>query len=283
MGARPLRLGLSLTETPLARQHRRELVRGPARRVRSVPWSKFRRAAYPEAALALAEHEMSALAVGEFTAVDQFARVASALTLNGAPLDLVAAAARIPSDEVRHADFALRFACLLAGRELSLPFVAPPYVENFNKPTDLDRLDLLMIELPTIGETLAAGLLNACVERSTDPVARGVLSSILADEVHHLRLGWYYLAWRAPQWTRAEQQRAADFAASVIIEVERQFWRGRDAPRGSKRAAAALGVLDTPGQRKVVRRVMQDEIVPGLDAFGLGASHAWRQRKRGKA
>jgi len=26
---------------------------------------------------------------------------------------------------------------------------------------------------------------------------------------------------------------------------------------------------------------MEDEIVPALDALGLGASHAWRARKRG--
>jgi hypothetical protein len=27
--------------------------------------------------------------------------------------------------------------------------------------------------------------------------------------------------------------------------------------------------------------VMEDEIVPALDALGLGASHAWRARRRG--
>jgi hypothetical protein len=32
-----------------------------------------------------------------------------------------------------------------------------------------------------------------------------------------------------------------------------------------------------------VRRIMEDEIVPALDAVGLGASHAWRVRRRGKA
>lgn len=281
MPARSVSIGLSLTDTPLARQHKRELERGPTRRVHAIPWKKFRRDAYPEAALALAENEMSSLAVGEYMAVDQFARVASALTLNGAPLDLVACAARIPSDEVRHADFALRFASMLAGRDIELPLQPPTYLANFQKPVSLEQLDVMMIELPTIGETLAAALLAACVARAVDPVAKGVLSSILSDEVHHLRLGWYYFAWRAPQWTRSEQQRVADFAASVLMDIERQFWRGRDAPRGCKRAASELGVLDTPSQRRVVRRVMVDEIVPGLDAFGLGASHAWRKRKRG--
>jgi hypothetical protein len=66
------------------------------------------------------------------------------------------------------------------------------------------------------------------------------------------------------------------------VHVERQFWQGRDAQRGSAKAAAALGVLNSKTQRAVVRRVMEHEVIPGLDALGLGASHAWRVRFRGK-
>ena len=36
-----------------------------------------------------------------------------------------------------------------------------------------------------------------------------------------------------------------------------------------------------PRRRRAVRAVMEDEIVPALDALGLGASHAWRARRRG--
>ena len=157
--------------------------------------------------------------------------------------------------------------------------VRQPHLESLT----LSDLDLIMVELPTIAETLAAALLKACVEHSNDAVASAVLASILSDEVHHLRLGWYYLTWRQPQWTRPEQQRVADHAGELIMGIERQFWQGRDAPRGSKQGARALGVLDTKTQRRVVRDVMQSEIVPGLDALGLGASHAWRARRRGRA
>ncbi len=90
-----------------------------------------------------------------------------------------------------------------------------------------------------------------------------------------------YLAWRAPQWTRAERQRVADQCGGTIAGIESQFWRGRDAPSKVSDAARALGVLDSEGQRAAVRQVMEDEIIPGLDAIGLGASHAWRARTRG--
>jgi hypothetical protein len=139
----------------------------------------------------------------------------------------------------------------------------------------------MMIEIPAIGEGLACALLAASRERASDPVARPFFTSILGDEVHHTRLGWYYLAWRSPQWSRGERQRAADRAGEVIVEIEKRFWWGRDAPAGSRKAARALGVLESVGQREVIRRIMEDEIVPALDELGLGASHAWRVRRRG--
>ncbi len=146
----------------------------------------------------------------------------------------------------------------------------------------METLDRMMVEIPAIGEGLACALLAASRERASDVVARPLYDSILADEVHHTRLGWYYLAWRAPQWTTAERQRIADRAGEAVVDVEKRFWCGRDAPAGSRKAAAALGVLESEGQREVIRQIMEEEIVPALDQLGLGASHAWKVRKRGR-
>jgi hypothetical protein len=41
-------------------------------------------------------------------------------------------------------------------------------------------------------------------------------------------------------------------------------------------------VLDSEAQRAAVRDVMESEIVPAFDSYGLGASHAWRVRERGR-
>jgi hypothetical protein len=98
--------------------------------------------------------------------------------------------------------------------------------------------------------------------------------------VHHARLGWYYLAWRADQWTNAERQTLADAIAPFVMEIEATFGRGRDAPRAARADAKALGVVDSKAQREAVVSVMEDEIVPGLDGLGLGASYAWRARRR---
>lgn len=250
----------------------------PGRAAVRIPWRSFDRTKYPAAALALAVDAQTKLAWGEYGAIEIFARVAGSAARLGVPFDLVTAACRIPSDEMRHADQALRFASLLAGREVTHTIDES---ELPKWPTELsqEHLDVLVVEVSAVGETLAYALLDASRRLTRDPVAKAHYSSIVADEVHHARFGWRYLAWRAPQWTSGERQRVADRAGEMVASAESRFAHGRDAPRGSGKAAHALGVLDTKGQRVAVKRVFEDEIVPALDALGLGASHAWKKRK----
>jgi hypothetical protein len=259
------------------------LVGAVGRKIGVVPWPRFDRSRYPEPALALACKTQTMLATGEYEAVVLFSRMAGSLALNGAPLDLVAAATRAATDEIRHADYAFRMAALCAGGgDVGIDVRTRVAEDKWGTKLDMDALDAMMLEVAAIGEALACALLRASRSRASDPVALALYSSILADEVHHTRLGWYYLAWRSPQWTRAQRQRAADRAGDMVIDIERRFWWGRDAPAGSRRAARALGVLESTGQRKVVRDIMESEIVPALDELGLGASHAWRLRRRGR-
>jgi hypothetical protein len=281
VSARRVRVRRVLTTTPLARLHERTLERGLTRKRPHIDFAGFDRTKYPRPALALAHHAQTKLALGEYTAVDLFAHLASSMTLNGVPFDLVAAAASIPHDEIRHADYAMRAARALAGADTEIEFDASALRKRWDRPLGLEDLDFTMMEVSAIGETLSCALLSACRERAKDPMMRAVFAGIVSDEVHHARLGWYYFAWRAPQWTRAERQRVADRAGTEVVGIERHFWRGRDAPPGARKAARELGVLESEGQREAVRSVMENEIVPALDALGLGSSHAWRIRQRG--
>jgi hypothetical protein len=275
----PMHIRRRLTDTPLARVHERALLERGSSRPKRVRFDGFDRSRYPAAALAVAFDAQRALALGEYGAVSLFARLASGLSLHGAPFDVIAAATRIPCDEIRHADLAFRMAGLLSDSDVEVQLDAT--ARHRRLPLTLEELDCEIVEVSAIGETLACALLGACRDRATDPTLQAVFSSILADEIHHARLGWFYLAWRARQWSRAERQRVADRAAVRVMNTEVQFWRGRDAPAGAQAAARALGVLESEGQRLAVRAVMTEEVVPGLDALGLGASHAWRARKRG--
>jgi hypothetical protein len=275
-----LKLRRLLTETPLARAHERLMEGGGRRKYAPIPWDSFDVSRYPAPAVQLALHAQRMLALGEYLAIDLFSRVASGMALLGAPLDLVTMAASIPSDEARHADLTLRMAGLLAGRDIAVDVKPELVSQRFTFPMSQESLDDFMIEVPAIGETLACALLKACADRARDPTLKALYSNIVRDEVHHARFGWYYLAWRAPKWTNAERQRCADRMGENVVRIEERFSRGRDAPAGAKAAARALGVLDSPAQQAVIQRIMEEEIVPALDAIGLGASHAWKVRLR---
>jgi hypothetical protein len=270
-----------VTSTPLAREHDHVFDHGDRRPRRPVPWKRFRRDDHPEPALDLAFDLYRKLASGEYGAVAAFSQLTAALALVGAPFDLVSASTRAAADEMRHAELALRMAILCRGRDFGVRVDRAVLDRRFAKKLSLHDIDLLMVEVPVLGETMAAALLMATKKIVRESVAKAITLQLVADEVHHARLGWYYMHWRAPQWTRAEKQRVANRAGELVASTEYRFWLGRDAPKKHRPAAAALGVLDSPTQRAAVREVMEREIVPGLDALGLGGSHAWRVRRRG--
>jgi hypothetical protein len=270
-----------LSGTPLARAHEASVSRGTVRRRRPIPWERFERSGYAEPELALALDQTKRLAEGEYGAVGLFGQIASGLAMTCAPFDMISAAATVSGDEIRHADYCTRFASLCAGADVELSVDCDAVLRACSNLHLVEEVDHFLLKYSAVGETLAAALLTECRSHASDPVAHAMYTSITGDEVHHARLGWYYFSWRAPRWTDAERQRLADRIAEFVVDIEAEFWVGRDAPRGHEAAALALGVLDTARQREAIARVMEDEIIPGLDAIGLGGAHMWKLRKRG--
>ncbi|MES1178046.1 MAG: ferritin-like domain-containing protein [Myxococcales bacterium] len=277
----PLRRTLS--DTPLAAQHD-EAIRGVlARGSRPIPWQEFDRSRYPEEALALARNLFTRLAGGEYSAVALFAQITSGLALTRAPLDFVAASTRVGSDEVRHADYCLRMASLCQGSEVTITVPVEALAHDIPNALDIELLDFLMLKYTAVGETLAAALLTESRRRATDPVLRALYTSIVSDEVHHARLGWYYAKHRAERWSAEERRRLAGRVATFVVGIEQEFAKGHDASPAAAGAAKALGLLDSATQFEVVADVMNQEIVPALDALGLSGSASWAARRRAAA
>ena len=167
-----------LTGSPLSRQHDR-MLQGAGRRPVEIPWARFDRSKYPAPALALACKAQTMLATGEYEAVDLFSRMTSALAVNGAPIDLVAAATRAASDEIRHADYAFRMAALLGDTEdVRIEVRAQRAEERWGRALDLATLDLMMVDIVAVGEALACALITASRARATDPVARALFTRL---------------------------------------------------------------------------------------------------------
>jgi len=281
VSGRRLQVRRSLTATPLARQHEGRAEGKPQRRPRPVPWAACDRSKFPKAAIDLAVDSYVKLAAGEYGAVQLYGALTSAMALAGLPLDLITASAAICTDEARHADYAMQMARVLTGDDVPIPIDRDSLEAPWKKDVTLEDIDAVVLHVAAISETLSCGLVSACLDRATDTTTQAVFKNLVADEVHHARFGWHYLAWRAPQWSLAERQRLADRMARNVVGIERRYWRGRDAPASAAAAARALGVLESEGQRRIVREMMEEEVVPALDALGLGGSHAWRLRERG--
>lgn len=260
---------------PLARHQLRALTRGPTRRVRAIAFSAFAPKHYAPAALALASDQYGALARGERSAIGLFARLGAALDRFGAPREFVLAATAAAHDEARHAQYCEEFA-VRCGFDASVLAAGPPCAEP--EPTSLVELDVAMLRSVALSETLAAALLMACRRVAREPVARALLTTLIADEIHHARLGWYYAANRAQQWSPAERQKVADALAEPVLRIEYEFHHGRDAAESFEQPTRALGVLGTDAQRACIRDVVEHEILPGLDALGLNASRVWQSR-----
>jgi hypothetical protein len=271
-----------LTQTPLARQHERRVDGKATRKPKPIPWGTFDRRRFPKPALDLALDSCVKLAIGEYGAVQLYAQLTSAMALAGLPFDLVTGSASICTDEARHADYAMQMARALTGEDVPFRVEKEALEAPWKKDIALEDIDAAVLHVAALSETISCALIGACAERATDATSKALFANLLSDEVHHARFGWYYLSWRSPQWTRAERQRMADRMAGNVVTVERRFWLGRDAPASAADAARALGVLESEGRRAAVRAVMETEIVPVLDSLGLGASHAWRVRERGR-
>ena len=267
-----------LSETPLARQHDRAL-RGELLRIpKAIPWSAFERKRYPAPALELATDLAAKLASGEYASIALFTQIAAGLALGGAPFDLVHAATRISSDELRHAEYCLRMAELCSGGKVTLHIDREALETNVPNAMVRPDVDFLVLKYACVGETLAAALLTECRRRARDKVAKALFTSLAGDEVGHARFGWYYASHRVKEWSLAERQALADRLAEFVQSVESSLWLGRDAPAGSASAARALGVLDSDTQRDVVKDVMVREIVPALDALGFSGTAMWAAR-----
>jgi hypothetical protein len=272
-----LDIAQATSRTPLGRRHQHALRRGAVRQPKPIPFDAFERERYPEPALGLARDFFVGLARGEYGAIAQFSLLSTALTLNGAPLDLILAATHASSDEARHTEYCLKMA-EVSGQPTPIQLARATLDAGLPATLELEDVDLAMLRYVAVSETLATALLTACRNQASDPVVRALLTALVADEVHHARLGWYYAAYRSPAWSQAERQRLADQMAEVVVGLEQEFWQGRDAPCGFEEPARALGLLDSVTQRAVINEVMESEILPALDALGFNSSKAWQLR-----
>jgi len=102
--------------------------------------------------------------------------------------------------------------------------------------------------------------------RTTDPVAREAIESLLEDEIDHGRVGWAYLAERA-------RARSTEGLAEALPAMLTRTLRGvlgakvpaqEDDPR-----LEACGYLGARAGVEVYTRAVHDVILPGFETLGV--------------
>ncbi|HCH61251.1 MAG: hypothetical protein CL927_12455 [Deltaproteobacteria bacterium] len=190
------------------------------------------------------------------------------------PPELLAGVAEAVSDELRHAELCAAVVEALGGTAVAR---LPP-IEDVPDHSDVGALEGVLRNVISVGcmsETVAVAVIRT-EQAELDGTALGeVLSSILADEVSHARLGWKLLGACAPLLDAGTKQRLSAYLVDALAhqiehEVPMLPILGAVDPN-----AAAAGVCDGGFARSVFLDTIEQVIVPGLERAGLSASEAW--------
>lgn len=221
--------------------------------------------------------------VNEHRSSAVFAAMLPQLIEASVSFDVQTATLRAATDEIFHA--------ALCG-DVVAAFGGVPEAEAEGELTPLPRHDGVdpaervlrnVLFVGCLSETVAVGLLSEERELATEPWVRAVLEVILADEVAHARLGWQFVAARAPSLDRAARDRV-----SAYLRVAFGYLEARELellpvspplPDADLRAREAVGLCGGDGARDVFYGTLSSVIVPRLTELGFDAARAWEERR----
>ncbi len=260
--------------TTLAPEHRRLMDAGH----RPVPWAESTAHTLPpDLRRGLAELWRARM-ISEHRSVGIFSLYALDLLGAGAPVEALSLACRAALDEVRHAELFARLAGLYSGELETPPPGIPPMPDDPSVPMR-SQVAREALHLCVCAETYSAVTLSELHQRSTDPAVHAAIGVVIADELHHARMGWSLLN------ALLAEPDAGDLRASLQAELVPMLdGFARDmfgapaampAPSliGEERALAeAHGYIPQRDEYALFRATVDEVWIPGLPGLGLDPS-----------
>ena len=257
--------------TQLAAEHRRLM----EEHHKPVDWSRSTVDQLPAGLRAGLAAMWRARMVSEHRAVGIFQLYGLDLLAAGAPAEVLSLACRAALDEVRHAELFARLTTIYSGVPETPPPGIPPLSEDPTIPID-HQVAREALHLSVGSETFSAVLLAEKREHAEDPVVRDVLGVVIADEIHHARMGWAFLA------ALLEGAKADEMHALLQRELVPLFDDLTAAMFGDPRAlpepgvvpaerplARAHGWMSTRDEYALYREAIDEVWIPGLRQMGL--------------
>ena len=215
--------------------------------------------------------EWTARMVDEHVSSRVFAALLPQMMRAGVDVAFQAAAADAVVDELRHARLCAAVVEALGGEARA----QLPELDEFPRHEDVEPLEALLrnvLSVSCLEKTVSVAFLENNRRNVSESALRRVLTEILTDEVAHSRLGWQMLSSLAPRIDKRMRHRLGEYLVTAFAQL---FERHR-AAACVRRATGAdtLGVLDHQDSTTLFANVVNEVIVPRLEAFELPAREA---------
>jgi hypothetical protein len=242
--------------------------------VEAMPWATLDPRDFADEVLAAARTSWTSAAFQEHRTAAACASTLRALVEARAPLDLVAAFARFPLDEIVHVELCARMAMALGGgAELHYAESAICADGDRALPPLLRAAELVARNF-CVGEALSIPLLHGAWLRATHPLAHAVLGCIVRDEAAHGVVGWSFLDWALPQLDAEGVGFVRRTAEAAIAEI-RLLWDDlARRPQAAASAGHALGWMGSDTYLELAGRSLRTRVVKPFAARGIDVSAA---------
>lgn len=212
--------------------------------------------------------------INEYSSAPVFAGLARQLAAADAAPALVAEVLKMADEEHHHGVLCGAVVEALGGQAVGTTHPEVPLPEH----ADVDRFEAVtrnLLSVCCLSETVAVALIGAERLEMPEGPLRALLSTILADEVGHARLGWRWLTAIQPQ---LDAERRARLGAYLAVAFDHLVTHELALLVPGGPVAPELGLCDGGAARTLFMATVTDVIVPRLEDLGLPARAAWDAR-----
>jgi len=238
-----------------ARLHRRR----PG--IDDLAWGTFRERDHDPKDVLEARRVWSNGVFTEYASAAAFSALTTAMLECGAPVDLIAASGDIVVDELFHVELSSRLVAELGGAT-AIAFDVASIAPAPSAARPLMRAAEIAVATSCVGESLSVPAIARSRVLAHEPLPRGVLDRLLADEGPHARLGFWFLDFAADQLADAERAQLATLALDTLA-VYAPLWQE---PCGA--CATPLAGPDDVG-RADLRDAVTRMIATPLSRYGI--------------
>lgn len=235
--------------------------------IETLPWGSLDLSRYPAAHGIEARRIWSNGVFTEYASAAAFSALTTSMLACGAPVDLIAMSADIVVDELFHVELSARLTMELGGAvplAFDLAAIAPVTTPGARP---LMRAAEIAVTTSCVSESLSVPAMARSRALAGEPLIKGVLDRLLADEGPHARLGFWFLDWANEQLTDTERGQLARIAGETI-EVYAPLWQEDADGCGGCPLPTGLGGHDAVG-RAALRKAVDVAIATPLARYGI--------------